>query len=124
MKPESYGLSDEQILFGDDKQLNNYISIKKLAPYRDDRMKLRNNIYKKKVTTIDKSVTYNKKLIEKDLIERKIKKSRIIDKLKRRSEVMKNKRENKLKILNISNPIKEKQLFVPNSRLASYGVTL
>ncbi len=55
-------------------------------------MKLRNNIYKKKVTTIDKSVNYNKKLIEKDLIERKIKKTRIIDKLKRRTEVMKNKR--------------------------------
>ncbi len=72
--------------------MNNYISIKKLAPYRDDKMKLRNNIYKKKVTTIDKSVNYNKKLIEKDLIERKIKKTRIIDKLKRRTEVMKNKR--------------------------------
>ena len=35
VKPQSYGLSDEQILYGDDKQLNKYISIKKLAPYEE-----------------------------------------------------------------------------------------
>ena len=63
VKPESYGLSDEQILFGDDKELNRYVSIKKLVPYREEKMKLRNNIYKKKVKTINKSVSENKKLV-------------------------------------------------------------
>lgn len=69
-------------------------------------MKLRNNIYKKKVKTINKSVSENKKLIEKEGIEKRLKKSRLMDKMKRRSEAMKKKREGKLKILNISNPEK------------------
>lgn len=86
-------------------------------------MKLRNNIYKKKVKTINKSVSDNKKLIEKDGVERRLKKTRVMDKMKRRAEVMKKKRETRLKILNISNPQNEKRLFVPGSRLASYGVT-
>jgi hypothetical protein len=37
---------------------------------------------------------------------------------------MRGKREGKLKILNISNPQNEKRLFVPISRLASYGVSV
>lgn len=37
---------------------------------------------------------------------------------------MKKRRETKLKILNISNPQKEKHVFVPSSRLESYGVTM
>jgi len=48
-------------------------------------MKLRNNIYKKKITTIDKTVKQNKQLIENDKIERKLKKTRLIDKLKKRA---------------------------------------
>lgn len=79
-------------MFGDDKELNNYISIKKLAPYRDQRMKLRNNIYNKKVVTINRSVNQNKKSIENDVLEKRIKKTRVLDKMKRRSEVMKKKR--------------------------------
>lgn len=63
MKPESYGLSDEQILFGDDKVLNNYVSIKQLAAYNDERLRLRNNVFRKKVKTIDKSVKTNKKVV-------------------------------------------------------------
>ena len=85
-------MSDEQILFGDDKELNKYVSIKKLVPYREDKMKLRNNIYNKKVKTINKSVLENKKLLEQDGIEKRLKKSRLLDKMKRRSEVMKKKR--------------------------------
>ena len=65
MKPESYGLSDEQILFGDDKELNKYISVKKMAPYKEDQMKLRNNIFKKKIKGIKRSVKQNQNLLEK-----------------------------------------------------------
>lgn len=36
MKPDSYGLSDEQLLYADTNTLNKYVSIKKLAPYRED----------------------------------------------------------------------------------------
>ena len=32
----SYGLSDKDILYGDDKALNQFVSVKKLAPYRQD----------------------------------------------------------------------------------------
>ncbi len=52
VKPESFGLSDEQILFGDDKQLNKYVSIKKLAPYRQNELRLRNSIFNKKIKGI------------------------------------------------------------------------
>jgi hypothetical protein len=86
--------------------LNNYVSVKKLAPYQESNLRLRNNIFKKKVVSIDKSVKYNKNIIETEAGERRIKKSRVIDKLKKRSEAMKKKRSTKLKILNISNPIK------------------
>ena len=65
VKPESYGLSDEQILFGEDKELNKYVSVKKLAPYREEKMKLRNNIFKKKIRSIKKSVKYNQSLVNK-----------------------------------------------------------
>lgn len=33
---DSYGLNDETIIYTDDKLLNSLVSIKKLAPYRDD----------------------------------------------------------------------------------------
>lgn len=63
VKPESFGLSDEQILFGDEKELNNYISIKKLAPYREEIMKLRNNLFKRKIIGIKRSVRQNQNLL-------------------------------------------------------------
>ena len=65
VKPESYGLSDEQILFGDDKELNKYVSIKKLAPYSDEELKLRNNNYRRRIGGIEKSMNQNKKLVGK-----------------------------------------------------------
>lgn len=48
-------------------------------------MKLRNNIYNKKVVTINRSVNQNKKSIENDVLEKRIKKTRVLDKMKRRS---------------------------------------
>ncbi len=32
----SYGLTDEEILYGDEKKLNQFVSLKKMAPYRPD----------------------------------------------------------------------------------------
>ncbi len=36
VEPEDYGLSNEAIIYADNNILNNYVSLKKLAPYRDD----------------------------------------------------------------------------------------
>ncbi|CAD6338947.1 unnamed protein product [Miscanthus lutarioriparius] len=40
VKPNSFGLSTYDILVSDDKDLNQYVSIKKLAPYREDEWKV------------------------------------------------------------------------------------
>lgn len=55
-------MSDEQILYGDDKELNNYVSIKKLGAYEDEDIRLRNNMYERKIKGINKSALQNKKL--------------------------------------------------------------
>ena len=88
VKPESYGLSDEQILYGDDKELNKYVSIKKLAPYEDSEMKLRNNLYRRKVIGIDRSAQENRKILN----SQGAKVVRGIQKVKNRAEIMKKKR--------------------------------
>ena len=36
IEANDYGLNDEDILYADDKKLNSFVSIKKLAPYRQD----------------------------------------------------------------------------------------
>ncbi|KAI4297090.1 hypothetical protein L6164_036997 [Bauhinia variegata] len=41
-KPNRYGLTPEELLTVDDKELNQYISLKKLAPYREEEWKLAN----------------------------------------------------------------------------------
>lgn len=39
-KPKRFGMSASEILLIDDKELNQYVSLKKLAPYRDEEWKL------------------------------------------------------------------------------------
>lgn len=41
VSPESFGLSTREILLADDKQLNNFIGIKKFAPYRPKELRLK-----------------------------------------------------------------------------------
>lgn len=88
VKPESYGLSDQQILFGDDKDLNQYVSVKKIAPYVNEEMKLRNSIYNKKIKSIKKSAKENKKNLQKNQIQRGFQ-SRTLGKLRKRNVTMK-----------------------------------
>ena len=66
-------------------------------------MKLRNNLYKRKVVGIDKSAQENRKILQ----SKGAKVVRGIQKVKNRAEIMKKKRENlkkKLKVVNLSNP--------------------
>lgn len=62
---EDFGLSDYQILYGDDKELNKYVSIKKLAPYQEEKMKLRNSVFNKKIKGIIESARKNKNIVKK-----------------------------------------------------------
>ncbi|MQL98401.1 hypothetical protein Taro_031111 [Colocasia esculenta] len=60
-----YGLSAEEILTSDDKELNQYVSLKKIAPYREDEWKVsRQKIYQQKMKKM--------LLLRGEKIERKI----------------------------------------------------
>lgn len=49
ISPETYGLTNRDILLADDKQLNSYIGIRKLAPYRPKELRTKDRRkYKKK----------------------------------------------------------------------------
>lgn len=98
---ESFGLSDEQILFGDDKQLNNYVSVKKLAPYMDQNLRLRNSYFNKKIKNIKRSVKQTKNLLEKG--QAKLARLRYINKRKTRNLAIRKRLEKRLKIVNLSN---------------------
>lgn len=41
VSPETFGLTTRDIILADDKQLNNFISIKKFAPYRPKELRLK-----------------------------------------------------------------------------------
>lgn len=76
-------------------------------------------MYNKKVKFIDKTVKINKKQVKKGHV------GRGLEKMRSRAEILKKRRENKgkkLKLINISNKEQEKEYFVSNSRLASYGI--
>ncbi len=101
MPAEGYGLSDEQILFGDDKELNKYVSIKRMAPYNEEKLKLKNNFFNKKIKSIKKSVKDNKQIIKKGLAH--LSRVRLVNKMKDRAVAIRNRQEKKLRILNLSN---------------------
>ncbi|KAG1176681.1 hypothetical protein G6F70_003364 [Rhizopus microsporus] len=62
-EPENYGLTPEEILLADDAELNKYVGIKQLAPYRPE--------YKKKVEKkyFKKNKTMKKRDIEKHIAQ-------------------------------------------------------
>ena len=113
-------MSDEQILFGDDKELNRYVSVKKIAPYEEKAMRLRNSKYKQMIPKIKKSVKTNKQILRKGLGT--LQQMRHLRKLQDRKEAGAKRRQNKLKLVNLSSKQKERSHFVPASRLESYGL--
>lgn len=107
-------------MFGDDKELNKYVSIKKLAPYQDEKMKLRNSVFNKKIKGIIESARKNKNIVKKGVDQ--IKRLRMSSKMRERAQKLKMRREKRLKITNLSTKEKERNHFVSNSRLESYGI--
>jgi hypothetical protein len=107
-------------LFGDDKELNKYVSIKKMVPYNEEKMKLKNNFFNKKIKSIKKSVKDNKQMIKKGVAH--MNKMRLLAKMKNRASAIRTRQEKRLRILNLSNKEKERNHYVSSSRLLSYGI--
>ncbi|KRX03734.1 hypothetical protein PPERSA_04242 [Pseudocohnilembus persalinus] len=81
VKPESYGLSDEHLLYSDPKILNSYVSLKKIAPYREDEGQVSSKLLKNKakLNQIQNSTRLVKYQIRKEdkkikILEERIKK--------------------------------------------------
>ncbi len=107
-------------MFGEDKELNKYISVKRLAPYSEDKIRLKNSIFNKKIKSIKKSVKTNKQILKKGLAH--LSKKRLVTKMKDRANAIKKRAEKKMKILNLSKQEKERDHYVSKSRLTSYGI--
>lgn len=74
VKPENYGLSAVEILLADDKDLNEYISLKKLAPHRSEEKQMKDEIKfnrskKKRLSAFKKSIEDKMKAYRKSLEE-------------------------------------------------------
>lgn len=63
VEKDSFGLTNDDLLYADDKLLNQYVSIKKLAPYRDGQITIKKSKADKLIELIRKSTKKNKKLI-------------------------------------------------------------
>jgi hypothetical protein len=72
-----------------------------MAPYNEEKIKLKNNYFNKKIQSIKKSVKTNKQIIKKGLAH--LSKKRLLAKMKDRAVAIKNRQEKRLRILNLSN---------------------
>ena len=79
VKPSSYGLSTEDILSADDKELRQFVSIKKLAPYRDHEWR----VSKDKIGKF------------KAQVHKRIKREEVEEKISRKQEKRQRKKEKK-----------------------------
>ena len=64
-------------------------------------MRLKNNIFNKKIKSIKKSVKANKQLLKRGIMS--LKKTRLMEKMKNRAHAIKVRKEKRLKIVNLSN---------------------
>jgi len=63
----SYGLTDEDILYADDRTLNQFVSLKKMQPYRPDDGQVNMKTLRKKKNEVKKTADRNKKGLDKDV---------------------------------------------------------
>jgi len=65
--PNSYGLTDEEIMYTEDKLLNQFVSMKKLAPYRPDEGMIDMGKSKRKRQIVRKTADTIKKVFHKEI---------------------------------------------------------
>ncbi|KAE9594840.1 hypothetical protein Lal_00013266 [Lupinus albus] len=119
-KPSRFGMSAPEILLMDDKELNQYVSLKKLAPYREEEWKLSKlKRYQLKMRT--------KELLREASLNKKNKKSKDKSgKLISSNSVPENGKANteevNVNMENLSRKAKRRQgAKLPESRLKAYG---
>ncbi|KAK7331285.1 hypothetical protein VNO77_25506 [Canavalia gladiata] len=123
-KPNKFGMSASEILLMDEKELNQYVSLKKLAPYREEEWKLsKQKRYMLKMRT--------KELLRAASLEKKKRKKSRVDsgKITSSSSVMKNEKssaeESNINMENLSRKAKRRRqmahLKLSQSRLKAYG---
>ena len=74
--------------------------MKRLAPYNEDKIRLKNSIFNKKIKRIKKSVKSNKQILKKGLDH--LSKVRLLAKMKDRAIAIKKRTQKRLKIINLS----------------------
>lgn len=62
---QDYGLTDDDILFGDDKLINQYISLKKISPYIENEHAIR--VSKSRLPAIQNNAKINRKRFKKEM---------------------------------------------------------
>jgi len=63
----SYGLTDDDILYADDRALNQFVSLKKIMPYRPDEGQVNMKTLRKKKNEVKKAAERNRKGVVKDV---------------------------------------------------------
>ncbi|CAD8059236.1 unnamed protein product [Paramecium sonneborni] len=110
---QDFGLTNDDLLYADDKLLNQYVSIKKLAPYRDGQIKIKKNKAEKLLAQIRKSTKRNKKLILKGIDPK--------DFQKKQQEEEQQEKKQKVQ-LEVEDVVENTTLQVNSKRLKTYGV--
>ncbi|KAM3133973.1 hypothetical protein pb186bvf_013939 [Paramecium bursaria] len=99
-----FGLTNDDLLYADDKLLNKYISIKKLAPYRSDVV----DVNRKKHANLLAAIRASAKRNKKDILKNKP----IVQKQEKQQQVQ----------LEVEDAVENNTLNIKSSRLKSYGV--
>lgn len=69
VKSDDFDLTDEMLLYLDDKTLNKFVPVKGLAPYREQAYKVNKFNLKKEMKNIRKEIERKREIINKELAE-------------------------------------------------------
>jgi len=88
VKNDDFGLTDDMLLYLDDKTINKYVPMKTLAPYREEEYKINKFKLKKEERLLSKEIAKKKENIDKELHEED-------ENIKMNQKFLGNKKENK-----------------------------
>ncbi|RDX95198.1 Protein KRI1-like protein, partial [Mucuna pruriens] len=123
-KPSRFGMSTSEILLMDDKELNQYVSLKKLAPYQEEEWKLskqKRYMLKMRAKELLRAISSDKKKSKKSRVDsgKKTSSNSVVEKEKAITE------EPNLNTANLSRKAKRRRqmanLKLSQSRLKAYG---